>query len=264
MSEETEDDALAAPMPPTLRLVDAGLDHLYLPHCVDAEGIKFLDGIPKIGSCLICSLTPSSSPTSPAAILVCDTLSPPGSGSSISEVRKSWEARKAVKTVMFWQTDRCFLLRLSEITRLLMPRLLPASLHSEEEKATWLQRLQERIQALQAIEKADGDEDLGPSAENEQTEEKTEPIAETEVSEEIQALLDDVKVAETTVDRETAALTKEEDILAVVKESIGTERQRFLYYLRGQTQPPLQTRRLLHLVSMLLGECMPLSSSCFS
>lgn len=67
------------------RLLDEGISEYYVKSCVRESGMEFLLPTPKIGSCFMCALSGQETGQC-EAVLICDTLCPPGSGSPIMKV----------------------------------------------------------------------------------------------------------------------------------------------------------------------------------
>mgnify|MGYP000311999270 CR=1 FL=1 len=88
---ETDEEELPPSAGPIFRIVDGGVDRMYVRSCVSEPGMVFLSGFPKIGSCMMCGLKRAEDDLCPAAVLVCDTLSPPVTGSPISKVKTNEE-----------------------------------------------------------------------------------------------------------------------------------------------------------------------------
>lgn len=91
-TENPETDTIHDPL--IFSVIDEGLPYRWIPSCVNEPKIRFLKRFPKIGSCLICPLKSLDGETSSTkAVLICDTLSPPGTGSPIKKVLKRTNMR---------------------------------------------------------------------------------------------------------------------------------------------------------------------------
>ena len=235
---------------PIFRVVDGGERHLYVQQCVCQSGLKFMKDIPKIGSCFMCRLSASESQSDVRAVLICDTLSPPGNGAPISQVHMRL---LRPHEYCLLQDDQSFVLHLADVLSSLMQQLHAESSHTEEESSEWLEKLKATVSDIrnQTADKADAPVEEEAEIENvaDDTDDEQKALA-AEMAE----LSEEIKTAKADVKQSTTALETEEQIFDAVKHSIKTEKDQILTQLGKQLQPPSQTIALLRLILSLLGK----------
>eukprot|EP00210_Caulerpa_lentillifera_P001239 g1195.t1 len=193
-STDDDDNSEMSQLPSIFLLLDEGISKHYVKSCVQDPGMEFLLPVPKIGSCFMCTLSGQETGAC-EAVLICDTLCPPGNGAPIKE------------------TDRELICKLAKQTSELMINL-------EKDKPAFtglcmdtLITLKSNIDSLDNVSETENEEvDSGKEKDNDDPS----PTG-AEDNEEVQILKEEIKSVTKELEGTKANLIRHEQLLAKEK-----------------------------------------------